>query len=287
MMNQVSTPLTEEISWITLKEAARMLGCSVKTIRRRVKGGTWRSMIEYQGQKAIRLVAREDVLKETSALDRLPADSPEAALALQALDGLPAQLGDVLKSYLSHLKKEMDRASRIWRLYLLLAVGAAAIISGGLGYYFSQRQGKALEGRLGEMSRTLSTTFSRGQDELGREVSRLSGLAEENQRLTEEAGRRGERQERNLESLLESLRKLEEANRITREEAAAARDEIDSLRREIERRDSGQRGAEADPAEGGEISPPPGEENRGADTPPPDAGRRDPETERSRFLGIF
>lgn len=289
-MNQFSTTPPEEISWITLKEASRMLGCSVKTIRRRIKGGTWRSMIEYQGQKAIRLVAREDVLKETAALDRIPADSPEAALALQALDELPIQLGEVLKSYLSHLKKEMDRTSRLWRIYLFLVVGAAAVLFGGLGYYFSQRRGLALEGRIREMSRTLSTTFSQGQVDLERGMSRLSGRAAEHQRLAEEAGRRIQRQGRDLKSLLESLRSLEEANRETRVETAAARDEIDSLRREVARLENVLSGEEERPGAVGEISPPAGDVTREEDNPPPtgeDADRPEPKKKKSGFLGIF
>lgn len=284
-MNQVSTEPTGEISWIPLKDAARILGCSVKTIRRRIKGGTWRSMIEYQGQKAIRLVAREDVLRDSAHLERIPGDSPEAALALQALDGLPLQLGEVLKSYLSRLKAETDRAGRIWRVYLILAVSGAAVFFGGLGYYLNSRQERALEGQIVEVSRTLSTTFSRGQAGLEGELSLISTRAAETRRLAEEAGRRGERQGRDLESLLESVRILEEVSRGAREEAAAAREELATLRREVSRLREGRPREEAVLNEPATVLPAGGEEPAG-DNPAPE--EEPPEEEKkSRFLGIF
>jgi len=283
-MNLDNQPTPEEINWITLKEAALMLGCSVKTIRRRIKGGTWRSMIEYQGQKAIRLVAREDVLKETSALDRIPADSPEAALALQALDGLPLQLGEVLKNYLSQLKKDFDRSARVWRIYLLLAVGAASLLSGAIGYFLSERREKTLEGRIGEVSRTLSTTFSRAQSGLERELALISDLAAESRRLADESAVRSDRQGRDLKTLLESVGNLEEADRASRGEAAAARKEIEALRREIDRLEKGlgeKFGEEKPP----EI--PPAKEEPDLEDDPSTSTDREGENPRSRFLGIF
>ena len=281
-MNQAATDSTKEVTWIPLKDAARILGCSVKTIRRRITGGTWRSMIEYQGQKAIRLVAREDVLRDSVLLNRIPADSAETALALQALDGLPVQMGDVLKSYLSHLKKEMDRVGRIWRIYLFLSVAAAAVIFGGVGYYLSARQEKALQARIADVSRTLSTTLSRGQDGLEQELSRISARTTETRRLAEEAG---EQQGRSLEMLMEAVKGLEEVSREARGETAAARMELESLRREVARLESVLRRGEEVPEMPVEISPANEESGFEEDSPPADGLPE--ENKRSRFLGIF
>ncbi len=297
-----------ETTWIPLKEAAQMLGCSVKTIRRRIKGGTWRSMIEYQGQKAIRLVAREDVLKESSSLRRLPADSPEGALAIRALDGLPEQLGEVLKNYLGGLEKELDRRSRHSRIYLLVSLGLTAILLTGLGLYFSNRRGEILEDRIGTLSRTLSTTLAGVEAGLGRELTSLSRQAEENRRLAEaareESGRRGE----TLEKLLESVNHLEKRLREERRETVESRRELADLRREIARLEEVLEGRITDPEDPGtadlpdpeeavsDLPPPKGPEavdrpemkEPAIEGPSPDAGQVPPPPEKkSRFLGIF
>ncbi len=286
IMNQ-ENPVTGEINWIPLKEAARMLGCSVKTIRRRIKGGTWRSMIEYQGQKAIRLVAREDVLKESTALDRLPADSPEGALALQALDGLPRQLGEVLQSYLAGLKTELDRKNLYSRIYLLVAIGLAVILLTGAGLYYGRQRGELLEKRIEVLSRTLSTTLARGQARLGGEIGQISALAEENRRLAESARAEAERQHQTLETLLAALEKLEVAGDQALREGEETRRELAGLRRELAGGKEVVGREEYLPEDSPDISSPSGAEDNPESSPPtPDPG---PEREEktSRFLGIF
>lgn len=268
-MNQITT-LEEELSWITLKEAARRLDCSVKTIRRRIKGGTWRSRIEYQGQKAIRLVSREDVLKESAVLNRLPANLPEEALALQALDGLPRELGQVLQSYLGGLKTELDRRALLFRIYLLVSLGLVAILLTGLGLSFSWWRAKILESRIGEMSRTLSTTLSRSESNLAREMSRVSNLAAETREESD-------RQSRSLEGLPAALNSLENENR-------EAREEIVSLRREVARLEATLRDEERAGEDLGEASATNIENAAGPGTGEPELV---PEKKTSRFLGIF
>ncbi len=297
-MDQI-TPPPGEITWITLKEAARMLGCSVKTIRRRIKGGTWRSMIEYQGQKAIRLVAREDVLQESSFLHRLPSDSPEAARAIRALDGLPEQLGEVLRNYLGGLKKELDRRALYSRIYLLISLGLTAILLAGLGFYFSNRRGELLEDRIGAVSRTLSTSLTGIQAGLERELISISRQAEDNRRLVavarEESGQRGE----TLEKLLEAVNNLEKGLREERRETVESWREISALRREIARLEEALEGRMTDPEDPGDSDFPdavdpgaadlPDPEEAGSDAPPPQADQtpQPPPERQSRFLGIF
>ncbi len=294
-----TTPPPGETTWITLKEAAGMLGCSVKTIRRRIKGGTWRSMIEYQGQKAIRLVAREDVLKESSSLRRLPADTPEGNLAIRALDGLPEQLGEVLKNYLVGLERELDRRAHHSRIYLLVSLGLTAILLTGLGLHFSSRRAELLEDRIAGVSRTLSTTLTGMEAGIGRELSSISRQAGENRRLVEaardESGKRGE----TLDRLLAAVDNLEHRLREERQESVESRREISALRREIARLEEalGERLPDpedttvndlpdaVDPGDG-ELPDP---EDAESYAPPPRADRTpQPSPERkSRFLGIF
>ncbi len=285
-MNQ-SPSLPDETNWIPLKEAARLLGCSVKTIRRRIKGGTWRSMIEYRGQKAIRLVAREDVAKETVSLDRLPVESPERTLALQALDGLPRELGEVVQSYLSGLKKELDRKTLHSRIYLLITLGITAIILTGAGFYFGYRREEVLNGRIEAMSRTLSTTLTRGQANLGKEISRISSLATESRRLAEGSREDLERQYRRLETILGSIDKLEGGNRLTRRETEKAREELADLRRELGRLEDLllRSKVPGNDYPEGQLSQ---EEKFPTPTPaaPPESEPA-PEKSTSRFLGIF
>ncbi|MDP8236058.1 MAG: hypothetical protein P9M08_06720 [Candidatus Erginobacter occultus] len=285
-MNQENPP-PGGIDWIPLKDAARMLGCSVKTIRRRIKGGTWRSMIEYQGQKAIRLVAREDVLKESTALDRLPADSPESALALQALDGLPRQLGEVLQSYLAGLKAELDRKTLYSRIYLLATVGLAVILLTGAGLYYGRQRGELLERRIEVLSRTLSTTLAQGQTRLGGEIGKISTLAEENRRLGESAQAGAERRDRTLETLRASLEKLEGAGEQALREAEETRRELAGLRRELAGWKELPGREENLPEDSPEISSPPRAEDNPESSPPAPEPEPEREEKSSRFLGIF
>lgn len=278
-----------ETTWIPLKEAARMLGCSVKTIRRRIKGGTWRSMIEYQGQKAIRLVAREDVLKESPSLRRLPADSPERALAIRALDGLPEQLGEVLGNYLGGLKQELDRKAFYSRIYLLISLGLTAILLTGLGLYLGNRRNEILEGRIGALSRTLSTSLTGVQAGLGRELASISRQTEENRRLTEDARKEAARRSDVLEKLLAAVNNLEQRVVEERRDAVEYREEIAGLRREIARLEAGLEDRLPDPEVPGDTDRP-GAEEPVVDQPPPETGPTQPpaaEEKKSRFLGIF
>ncbi len=121
-------------TWVTLRQAARMLNCSIKTIRRRVESGKLRSMVEYQGSRAIRLVARDDVLRDAPPLEALlpPGSLPENLSALR--EDLPGRFELVLRHSLSEFKREAGRAGQRTRLYLLGAAGATLIL---LVFFFS------------------------------------------------------------------------------------------------------------------------------------------------------
>lgn len=121
-------------TWVTLRQAARMLNCSIKTIRRRVESGKLRSMVEYQGSRAIRLVARDDVLRDAPPLEALlpPGSLPDNLSALR--EDLPGRFELVLRHSLSEFKREAERAGRRTRIYLLGAAGVMLIL---LVFFFS------------------------------------------------------------------------------------------------------------------------------------------------------
>lgn len=269
-----------------------MLGCSVKTIRRRIKSGTWRSMIEYRGQKAIRLVAREDVLKESIALDRRPAESPDRMLARQALDVIPRELGEVLESYLKDLKSELDRKALFSRIYLLVAVCLSIILLSGTVYYLHNQQAERLEGQIKAMSGTLSINLTQGQANLGTQIRQISSLAGENQRLAEASRADSERQERSLGRIIRFIDTLEGSRQQTQRESEETREELADLRREIIRLKDTLQKKEAPVKDPSEYTTTEEEINLATPSPvlmvtPIQAPTPTPEKERSRFLGLF
>ena len=285
IMNQ-SASLGKELNWIPLKEAARLLDCSVKTIRRRIKSGTWRSMIEYRGQKAIRLVAREDVLKESIALDRRPAESPDRFLARQALDVIPRELGEILQSYLTDLKSELDRKSLLSRIYLLIAFVLTIIILTGVVLYLDNQQADLLEGQIEAMSGTLSVTLAQGQANLGTEIRQISSLAAENRRLAEASRADLEKQKQSLGTIIHSIDTLKGSQRLTQKETGGTREELANLRREIARLEDILQGREV-PAKDSPVIPALEEEDSATTSSPVPVTTPTPENKRSRFLGIF
>lgn len=293
IMNQAASQ-GKEVNWIPLKEAARLLDCSVKTIRRRIKSGTWRSMIEYRGQKAIRLVAREDVLKESISLDRRPAESPDRMLARQALDVIPRELGEVLQSYLKDLKGELDRKALFSRIYLLVAFCLTITLLIGVVFYLHNQQEDRLEGQIEAMSGTLSVTLTQGQANLGTKIRQISALATENQRLAEASRADSERQKQSLGTIIRSIDTLQGSQQQTQRETEGTREELANLRQEIARLEDTLQRREVPEKDSPEITTI--EEEINLPTPSPvlmvtpiqtPIQTPTPEKKRSRFLGIF
>lgn len=55
---------------MTLTEAAALLRCAKRTVRRRVDAGELASRVEYQGKQAVRLVNREDLRRVAGTVQR-------------------------------------------------------------------------------------------------------------------------------------------------------------------------------------------------------------------------
>ncbi len=126
----------EAITWITLKEASRLVGCSVKTVRRRIDSDRWRSIIEYRGRKAIRLVARQDALAETSLLRLREQPFDPSLPARPPSDDLTRQVGQVLDRAADEMAGRMERQFFKYRLYLLITAGVVLIsVAFYLGFF--------------------------------------------------------------------------------------------------------------------------------------------------------
>lgn len=120
--------------WLTLKEAALLLNCSVKTVRRRIDSGKWRSIVEYKGRKAIRLVSREDVLSETSFLNiRQNIESGPLQLDPVAYQ----QLGHFLEGASKEINSLVSAKLRRARIYLLVMLGVTVISVLSIIIFFS------------------------------------------------------------------------------------------------------------------------------------------------------
>ncbi len=227
------TNIVEDSQWMPLKDAARLLGCSVKTIRRRIKTGAWLSTIEYQGQKAIRLVSRVDVLKETTAVQKSFPGQLENAIAAGALEGVHHHLGDLLKAHLTGLAREMDIVSRRLRIYLFISLGVTAILLALIVVFLVSQQGRITENRVLDTKNVLSTMIVHNQETSGLRMKQLSDESAAALKLAEETGNRIEQNRQILEGITSTLRTIlseSDAGKTTRESSLS---EISALRRQI------------------------------------------------------
>lgn len=116
-----------DVKWLSLKEAARLLGCSVKTIRRRVESGKMKSIVEYQGQKAIRLVDESDVMKESKlSLRDIPLRIQGDIAPL--LKDIPVYLGHIIDRSQAILDRKVDTVYHRMRVFFLVSIGVVAIL---------------------------------------------------------------------------------------------------------------------------------------------------------------
>jgi len=134
--------------WVTLKEAAQMLNCSVKTVRRRVTEGKLHSTVEYQGNRAIRLVSRRDVLAEAPPIEALlpPGQFSEDLAAFR--QHAPERLETALQTVLVEFKARSERATRRTRIYLLAGFGLGLLALAGAVFFVLDTQSGILRGEI-------------------------------------------------------------------------------------------------------------------------------------------
>ena len=136
--------------WITLKDAAGLLKCSARTIRRRIDAGKIETRIEYQGKQAVRYVRRGDILREAGTIQHHEPNEgiTEVVTRGATYDNPMTTIGQVQKVV----------TGLIWRAVLILSV---IIILGGMtGYYLVTGQSNSISGKIegvkGELSQGLS-----------------------------------------------------------------------------------------------------------------------------------
>ncbi|MFH1038542.1 MAG: helix-turn-helix domain-containing protein [PVC group bacterium] len=225
--------IVEDSQWMPLKEAARLLGCSVKTIRRRIKTGAWRSTIEYQGQKAIRLVSREDVLSESTAVQKSFSGQLENAIATGALEGVHHHLGDLLKAHLTGLAREMDAVSRRSRMYLFISLGVTAILLTLIVVFLVTEQGRITEKRVLDTKNALSTMIVHNQEISGLRMKQLSEESAASFRLANETGNRIEQNRQLLDGITSTLRTILSESAAGKAARESSLSEIDALRQQV------------------------------------------------------
>lgn len=224
-MNEVEDT-RPSVTWIPLKEASRLVGCSVKTIRRRINAGTWRSMIEYQGQKAIRLVAREDVFQDSNALKKFPYDPVDSSLAVQALQGVHHNLDKMIETNLDNLNRRIGAAVFGSRIYLLLVLVLTAIFIVGALVIFSDSREEKIKCRMMDIKEELSTIIVHGQ-EISREAN-----AEATRRSGESLLLAGDLKE-DIQATNREMEKISSSLNITRQETAGSRKEAKETLTEV------------------------------------------------------
>ena len=283
------------INWIPLKDASRLLGCSVKTIRRRIKAGTWRSMIEYQGQKAIRLVAREDILKETSIQKPPSFSAMDSNFAVHALENVHHQLDRTIGTNLEELNRKFSSAVFGSRVYLVVALVITAICLVAFMVIFSDSREEVIGQRMLDIKDELSTIITDNQKASSQTANQTTRQYEKSLAITTDSNKeiktaRGEIKK--LSTALDSTQR-QSADSIrevenTRAEVSALRRELAQLRAEINslREVSPE---ESEPAVERDITPAEEieEEIQNPAVNPTPTPAEEKEEESSGFLGIF
>ncbi|MEA1926655.1 MAG: hypothetical protein U9N73_00495, partial [Candidatus Auribacterota bacterium] len=120
-------------------------------------------MIEYQGQKAIRLVAREDILKETSVQKQPYFTSIDSNLAVHALEDVHHQLDRTVGRHLDQLNRKFRAAVFGSRIYLIVALAITAMSIAAFMVLFSDSREEIIGQRMVDMKDELSTIISDNQ----------------------------------------------------------------------------------------------------------------------------
>lgn len=221
------------VTWITLREASLLLGCSVKTIRRRIKAGTWRSMIEYQGQKAIRLVAREDIIKETSVTPNPIPNSINTNLAVHALQNVHHKLDITLGTELEQLNRKLSASVFGSRLYLIVSLIITAIFIIGFMVLFSDSREDYLGQRMVDMKKELSTIISANREVVLRAEQQTTELYNKSISVTTDSNQKIKDTREEIERLSSIINSARENSVTSIKEAENTQKEIGILKKEI------------------------------------------------------
>jgi len=136
--------------WITLKDAADLLKCSARTIRRRIDAGKIETRIEYQGKQSIRYVRRGDILREAGTIQHHEPNEgiTEVVTRGATYDNPMTTIGQVQKVV----------TGLLWRIALIVAV--IIILGGVTTYYLVIGQSNAVKGKIEGIKSELSQGLS-------------------------------------------------------------------------------------------------------------------------------
>ncbi len=269
--------------WITIKEAAGILGVSKRTVWRRIKEGRY-TILETAGKTDPRMVSRSDILGEKEGGKSLP------ALPMQKLvEQISIVTSDVTRQRLNEITEELvtnvSQAQKSYiRKYVILSVVIILALVTIVGIYVTRHSDKTEE-----KIRGLVTTVSQGQEAQNKEQRALKTTLEEE-----------------LAQAREQIRALEQSDRQTKQELLEAyqngekvsRAEMEVMRKGMEAQSAGiaamveqikQIGSRLEEMSQEKVavpSPFPSPTHAPVATIPP-TPEETPEEKSSGFLGIF
>lgn len=251
--------------WVTLSEAARLLKCSKRTIRRRVDNGELESRIDYQGKQPVRTIKRADILKAEGTVQRR---EPKTELVTRGgtYDNPELVIGQAKKFVTGLVKK------------LAYFIAAIAVVGGVTTYFLVIGQEKRIAEEIGSVRGGLVTGLSQAKEEF------VTGLNHTREGLTAEIGTLRtaaeadtRERERQLKAQAEQIDRQREEIGELRAEIAGLIAGVDALREELTRPSpTPQEPDFSETVEGGEAGPEnlrklevsPGENNGGGTEPP-------------------
>ena len=210
--------------WITIKEAAGILGVSKRTVWRRIKEGRY-TILETAGKTDPRMVSRSDILGEKEGEKSLP------ALPMQKLvEQIGIVTSDVTRQKLNEFAEELvtnvSQAQKSYiRKYVVISVVIILMLVTIAGIYVTRHSDKTEE-----KIRGLVTTVSQGRKAQNKEQKAFKTSLEEE-----------------LSQAREQIRALEQADRQTKQELLAAyqngnkvsRAEMEVIRKGMEAQSAG------------------------------------------------
>ncbi len=215
--------------WITLTEAAEVLNCSKRTIRRRVDAGELESRVEYHGKQPVRTVRSEDLLRAGGAVQvRQPG---RGAVTRGAKGVTGGGIGQEIKVVTGWIKRAA------------LFSAAIIVLLGVTGYFLVTGQTKLIQERVesigGNLSQGLLQVRSEvdagirtTESELSARIGELRTAAEAGSQAT---GERIGQTASQVEAQAEEIRQQSQEIAALRSEIAALMTGIGELRQAVDR----------------------------------------------------
>ena len=175
------TPATDGTDWMTTEEAATALGCSVRTVYRRIDAGKieTRSLPDGTRHVAVPRASRNDRQTAALVIDRLEEQAAETRDLARAAVLTGDQLSTVYRDQLRRAETRETEARRGARLaWASVAVVTVAAIGGG-GWAWSRLDSTRARGMQTEAElRQVADTASRRADDIARMEAEAAELRE-------------------------------------------------------------------------------------------------------------